>query len=418
VVDHRTHEVLAWVSGGRASQTDGSSWIDAITTPRQPGSTLKPFLYALALEKGWTAATRVDDTPLDEAVGLGLHTYHNYSRTHYGPVLVRDALGNSLNIPAVRTIQFVGVEPFLECLRAVGISSLNQHPSYYGHGLALGNGEITLLELVRAYAVLAQGGVYHPFRFVMDLDFRGEPPSMVFSPETSSIIASILSDPDARTLEFGQGGLLRFPIQTAIKTGTSSDYRDAWTVGFDDRYVVGVWMGNLAGSPMDGITGSIGPALVLRSVFAELNRNRDTRPLYLSPWLVQVEICRDTGRPFDGDCPSRSEWFAPGTEPHPSDRVVVERQPCRLVRPTEGLQLAMDPRIPDNREAFSFSVSEYPELRKVEWVVDGRLAEVTQGGDHESLWPLEKGVHVAQARGWTADGSEPMVTPVIRFIVK
>src|SRR5262249_12670520 len=147
VVDHHTSAVLAWVSAG-------GSQIDAVTTPRQPGSTLKPLLYALALEHGWTAATLVEDSPLEQPIGAGLHTYRNYSGQHYGPLRVREALGNSLNVPAVRTINFVGVEAFLECLHRLGFHSLTQSADYYGNGLALGNGEVTLFELVQPYAAL------------------------------------------------------------------------------------------------------------------------------------------------------------------------------------------------------------------------------------------------------------------------
>ena len=251
--------------------------------------------------------------PLAAPVGRGLHTYHNYSRICYGRLPLRYALGNSLNIPAVRTIQFVGVSDFLRCLGDLGIHSLQRHPDYYGEGLALGNGEITLLELVGAYTALANRGSIvlagHSARW--PLRSKGV---RVFSPETSSLIAHILSDPDARRLEFGQGSLLRFPVQTAIKTGTSSDYRDAWAVGFNDRYQWG-WVGNLDHRSTSGITGAAGPALILRSVFAELNRNRQTRPLFLSPALVKVDICRETGLPPEGECTRVSEWFVPGTEP-------------------------------------------------------------------------------------------------------
>ncbi len=245
IVDHQRNEVLAWVNSGAGLDDVPASWIDAVTTPRQPGSTLKPLLYALALEKGWTAATLVDDSPLSESVGRGLHSYHNYSRIHYGPLRVREALGNSLNIPAVRAIQFVGVDEFLACLHELGIRSLQQHPDYYGDGLALGNGEITLLELVQAYTVLARQGTYHPLKFFMTEEPRREDTRRIFSAETASLIGNILSDPEARRLEFGNGSLLRFPVQTAVKTGTSSDYRDAWAVGFNHGFTVGVWIGNL-----------------------------------------------------------------------------------------------------------------------------------------------------------------------------
>ncbi|MEJ2363581.1 MAG: transglycosylase domain-containing protein [Deltaproteobacteria bacterium] len=416
VVDNRTHEVLAWVNGGGGRESSTRSWIDAITTPRQPGSTLKPFLYALAFERGWTPATMVADLPLTKPVGVGLHTYHNYSRTHYGLLRVREALGNSLNTPAVRTVQYVGVETFLQRLHDLGIESLQQHPDFYGDGLALGNGEITLLELVRAYCVLAQRGIYHPLHTLIMDDVRDDSARRIFSPEASSLIGSILSDPEARKLEFGHGSLLRFPVQTAVKTGTSSDYRDSWAVGFNDRYTVGAWMGNLDGTVTEGITGSTGPGLVLRSVFAELNRHRKTRPLYLSPRLVKLEVCSDTGFLSDGVCPSYNEWFIPGTEPAVNDSHVTEKKSVRLLRPTSGLQLAMDPRIPDDQEAFSFALEGIPGGATVDWFVDDALEATTSTG--EFVWPLRRGVHLARTRVRLHDSTTAVETPPVKFIVK
>ena len=163
VVDNRTGEVLAWVSES-LSAGESQGWVDAVTVRRQPGSTLKPFLYALAMEMGWTAATLIEDSPLAEAAGSGLHSFHNYSRTYYGPLRLRVALGNSLNTPAIRTIQFTGTERFLQWLRSLGISGLNKSAEFYGHGLALGDGEVSLFELVQAYSVLARHGAFLPLR--------------------------------------------------------------------------------------------------------------------------------------------------------------------------------------------------------------------------------------------------------------
>ena len=416
VVDHQTQEILAWINGGASLEDVPESWIDAVTTPRQPGSTLKPFLYALALEKGWTAATLLDDLPLAAPVGLGLHTYHNYSRTCYGRLPLRYALGNSLNIPAVRTIQFVGVSNFLSCLGELGIRSLQRHPDYYGEGLALGNGEITLLELVGAYTALANQGTYRPLKAIRDdapVKIKGVG---VFSPETSSLIAHILSDPDARRLEFGAGSLLRFPVQTAVKTGTSSDYRDAWAVGFNDRYAVGAWVGNLDHRSTNGITGAAGPALILRSVFAELNRNRQTRPLFLSPTLVKVDLCRETGLPSEGECTRVSEWFVPGTEPRHRPSIQPVRTRPYLQTPTPGLQMAMDPRIPDNREAFPFQVSDLPAHASVDWEVDGKPVATTTASHY--LWPLSRGRHQVTARVWMAGAETPQETGPVNFVVK
>jgi len=394
VVEHGSGDVLAY-----ASAHDGGpgSDFDAAAVPRQPGSTLKPFVYALALEQGWTAATLIDDSPLVEAVGQGLHAYRNYSRSHYGPVRLRDALGNSLNIPAVRAVQYVGPGRFLERLRALGITSLTQHPDHYGDGLALGNGEITLWELAGAYAALARGGEYRPLRLLRDAPReRGH---TVFSPEVSTLIGDILADPGARQLEFGQAGLMRFPVQTAIKTGTSSDYRDAWAVGFNHRYTVAAWMGSLDGRPMNNITGARGPVLVLRSVFAELTRNGDTAPLPLSPRLIAHSVCRDSGTAADGDCASRIEYFLPGTAPAPALAAAPAAAPSpglRLRQPSWDLQLAMDPRIPDAQERFRFLLDGAAPGEPVEWFVDGERIAVTTRP--ELLWPLARGAHQAWAR--------------------
>ncbi len=416
IVDHQRSEILAWVNSGAYLDDVPASWIDAVTTPRQPGSTLKPLLYALALEKGCTAATMVKDYPLSEPVGRGLHSYHNYSRTHYGPLRVREALGNSLNIPAIRAIQFVGIKNFLDCLHTLGVRSLQQHPDYYGDGLALGNGEITLLELVRAYTILARQGTYRPLKYLMTEEFRQSETRRIFSAENASLIGNILSDPEARRLEFGSGSLLRFLVQTAVKTGTSSDYRDAWAVGYNHRFTVGVWIGNLDRQATDGVTGSNGPALILRSVFAELNRHQDTRPLYLSPQLVKIEICRDSGLPADGRCASVSEWFVPGTEPLTEALRPGDLKTVYLQYPSRGMQLAMDPRIPDDQEAFVFKLANLPDNIPVDWYVDDKLVASTSTGEY--LWALQPGIHSVSTRFRQAESGLFQNTPIVSFTVK
>jgi penicillin-binding protein 1C len=416
IVDHRRNEILAWVNSGNNLDDVPSSWIDAVTTARQPGSTLKPLLYALALKKGWTAATMVDDSPLSESVGGGLHAYHNYSRIHYGPLRVREALGNSLNIPAVRAIQFVGIDEFLDCLHKLGIRNLQRHPDYYGDGLALGNGEITLFELVQAYTVLARQGTYRPLKYLISEVPVQEESRRIFSPEIASLIGNILSDPEARRLEFDNGSLLRFPVQTAIKTGTSSDYRDAWAIGYNYGITVGVWVGNLDHFATDGITGANGPALILRSVFAELNHHQVTRPLYLSPRLVKAEICRDSGLKADGHCAALSEWFVPGTGPATKTVSVESMKPIYLRHPSEGMQLAMDPRIPDDREAFVFKLANFTQRTPVDWYVDGRRVGSTSNGKY--LWPLQHGTHSVKGRLRALDSERFRDTPEVSFVVK
>lgn len=419
-IDHETDEVLVWVNAGGFDDDDGGQ-IDMVTTPRQPGSTLKPFLYALALENGWTAATLVDDSPLMEAVGNGLHPFQNYSRHYYGQVRVREALGNSLNVPAIRAIRYTGRSEFLSRLQRLGVVSLEQHPDFYGDGLALGNGELSLLELVNAYATLARGGVYRPLRLGTE-DGR-EAGRQVFSAEVSSIVANVLSDPEARALEFGRASVLELPVQTAVKTGTSNDYRDAWIVGFSHRYAVGVWMGNLDRKPMRGVTGSSGPGLVLRALFAELHRNRRSRSLPLSRRLRQVEICRESGaRPLPA-CPRMTEWFRARNVPaEPCSRhgdvetTVTVAHDLRVIQPSPGLHLAMDPRIPDEIERFELRLARSPEGACVSWFVDDELVDVTTREHGSLLWPVARGSHVARAR--VDLGDEEVWTEKIAFHVK
>jgi penicillin-binding protein 1C len=422
IVDHQRNEVLAWVNAG-------DSAIDAILTPRQPGSTLKPFLYALAMQKGWTAATLIDDTPLFQAVGVGLHHYHNYSRTHYGTLRLREALGNSLNIPAIRTIAFVGVQPFFKHLHQLGFQSLTQHPEHYGDGLALGNGEVTLYELVQAYATLARHGVFQTLQHTLVPEQPTTPAQRLYSPEVSTLIAHILADPQARQREFGSGTLLHFPIQTAVKTGTSTDYRDVWAIGFSHHYTVGVWMGNLTQHPTRSITGSTGPALGLRAIFAELNRRTSSLPLVLSSNLQSATICQLSGQLATPHCPPLVESFLPDTVPtqtcslHQPVSTARVQPPKRhmsieLLQPTPDLQLAIDPRLPDESQAFPFRLPEKIAPIQTHWLVDGQQIGMTQGDERQFLWPLSRGRHTAQARVWVADHAQPITTNPVAFVVK
>ncbi len=423
VVDHQPQEVLAWVNGGLSLADVPGSDIDAVTTPRQPGSTLKPFVYAMALEKGWTAATLVDDAPLSMPVGTGMHNYRNYSRQYYGPLRLRDALGNSLNTPAVRTVQFVGASHLLRRLHTMGFRSLTADANFYGDGLALGNGNVTLFELVQAYTTLANFGQFRPLKLLSNAP--NSVPIKIFSKENTSIIADILSDPEARSLEFGRGALLSLPVQTAVKTGTSTDYRDAWAVGFNHQYTVGVWLGNLDQQSMSSVSGSSGAALVLRAVFAELTRFAETRGLYLSPELIKVHICRTTGLRVtpESHCPTRYEWFVAGTEPSadssslPTPSVVP---PLRLKQPNEGLQMALDPRIPDDHEAFALVLSDTPleETDLVQWLIDGEVIGTTPVDTRQFLWPVQRGTHTAQAKIKQSQTDSTLVTPQVTFYVK
>lgn len=405
VIDHENGEILAWAVAGARDVNTKAGEIDPVTTPRQPGSTLKPFLYASALEKGWNAATIINDAPIAEAVGSGLHRFRNYSGTHYGPITLREALGNSLNIPAVLTIHYVGVEPFLDTLHRLGFDSLSRASSVYDEGLALGNGEVTLLELAHAYSTLAGRGQSRPLKFLMD-DHTSARPENIYSAETSSIIGNILSDPRARTLEFGNDSILNLPVRTAAKTGTSTDYRDAWTLAYNDRYTVGLWMGNLDRTPMKEVTGSTGPALAMRSIFQILNKDRDADTLYVAPTLTEADICT---RPAaaDGTCPTRTEYFAAGKNDVPAP---AKTSPLELVRPTQGLMMAYDPRIPAAHQKFRFELAGLQDGDEVEWILNGQ--SLARAASPRYLWPLEKGRQRLEVTIHAKNGVPRSLSPV------
>lgn len=407
VVDNQTGAVLAWAVAPQRSATD----IDPVLTPRQPGSTLKPFLYSLALERlGWQADTVLRDGPLQMASNGGVHPFRNYSDRYYGRVSLRYALGNSLNIPAVETASDVGVDSLLALLHQLGFTTLNQSPDFYGPALAIGDGPVRLLDLTQAYSALARQGEFLPLRV---LEGAPEPaPVPVIQPQVTSVIASILSDPDARSAEFGTDSVLDLPEPTAVKTGTSSDFRDAWAMGFDNRYTVGVWMGRLNGGYMDQVTGSVGPALVLRSLFARLRTDAPYAGLWRSPLLVRIRACEVIG---SGPCIERNEWRVPDTRP----QIIPERFTggARIVQPLPGETLALDPRMAGGNQAYQFEIRD-PEhrVRRVDWFLDGRLLAHT--AELIRSWRMQPGAHQLSVKVWIASGVQPLQLGPVDFSVE
>jgi penicillin-binding protein 1C len=241
VVDNVTGDIIAYAAnqGG----TSSAPHVDGIRALRQAGSTLKPFLYGLAIEKEFlTAASILEDSPLQIPTAGGLYVPENYDREFLGPVSLRTALSSSLNIPAVRTLMLVTPDSFVERLRALGMTSLEHEADYYGFSLALGSADVTLYELVNAYRTLANRGRWGALRIA-----AGEAPEAlvpVMDGRAAFIVSAILSDREARSATFGLENPLATRFWTAVKTGTSKDMRDNWCVGYSERYTVGVWVGN------------------------------------------------------------------------------------------------------------------------------------------------------------------------------
>lgn len=296
VIDNATAEVLAYVGSADFHDPEIAGQIDMARAPRQPGSTLKPFVYALAWAGGRSPTELLPDVPTRFSEGPG-HAYapHNYHGRFTGPVPARQALAESLNVPAVRLAADLPAGALLEALRALGLRSLTEPAEHYGLALALGSGEVGLRELAEAYVALASGGEHRPLRIRMD-DPVG-PMTRVLDPAAAAAVTDALADPLARARLLPEGHRpfdLGFPV--ALKTGTSSGYRDAWTLGYTRERTVAVWVGNADGSPMHEVTGAGGAGPLFADVMRRAMRDVPTRaPLYDAGLLEPVEVCALSG---------------------------------------------------------------------------------------------------------------------------
>ncbi|MBC8647129.1 MAG: penicillin-binding protein 1C, partial [Thermoanaerobaculia bacterium] len=298
VLDNRTGEWLAWEGSGNYPEEDHGSAIDGAVAPRQPGSALKPFTYALAFEKGFTPASVLPDVPSHfptSQPGI-LYSPRNYDGVFRGPLRARAALAGSENVPAVWLLSRVGVPDLLRLLRAAGFTTLSRTADYYGFGLTMGDAEVPLAEVVAAYSAFARSGVFRRPRMIratVDTDGargRGDPPpaeERIVSARTAYWISDILSDAGARAYVFGDGGSLDFPYPVAVKTGTSQAYRDNWTVGYTRAVTVGVWVGNFDRSEMRNSSGVTGAGPIFHAVLeAAEKRVAGKLPSELDPPLA------------------------------------------------------------------------------------------------------------------------------------
>src|SRR5262249_45178412 len=289
VLDNASGEVLAWV--GSSGELSRASDVDGVVARRQAGSTLKPFLYALAIERRLlTAASILDDSPLAIATPTGLYVPQNYDRSFSGHVSLRQALASSLNVPAVRTLTVVGYESFYRQLKALGLETLARDADHYGYSLALGGADVTLAQLANAYRAPANGGRVTPIRTSPGAN-AGEPAAtQAIDPGAAFIVGDILSDAAARALTFGLASPLATRYPASVKTGTSKDMRDNWAIGYSTCYTVGVWVGNFSGAPMHDVSGMVGAAPIWREVMDVLHEGNVPARAAPPPGIVRRHI--------------------------------------------------------------------------------------------------------------------------------
>jgi len=390
VLDNRSGHILAYV--GSSGDLATARYVDNARAMRQAGSTLKPFLYAQALEQQRiTAASLLDDSMVNLSTGNGLYVPQNYDKQFGGWVSARTALASSLNIPAVRLLVMVTPDVFHQRLRQLGLP-LTQSGDYYGYSLALGSADVTLLSLTNAYRALANQGMYSDVNW----DVGAAPPARrIMSEESAWLVGDILSDRQARARTFGLDSALSTPFWTAVKTGTSKDMRDNWTVGWSDKYTVGVWVGNSTGASMRQVSGVTGAGPVWHDIMRYLHRDDNSRQPARPPGLNERAIT------FENNLEAaRAEYFLPGTEmsrialaasaPAPASGRMVIRTPA------DGTIIALDPDIPaDNQRLQLLSTTPAGGAHAaVRWYIDGRFL----GDANPFDWYPVPGDHLIEAR--------------------
>jgi penicillin-binding protein 1C len=448
VLDNQTSEWLAWEGSGDYFDKNHGGAINGGIALRQPGSALKPFVYALGFEAGETPATVLPDVPSSYPTGEPgiVYTPRNYDGTFHGPLRARQALAGSQNVPAVALASRTGVADLLRLLRSAGFSDFDKTASHYGLGVALGNAEVTLADLVGAYAVFARGGIWRRPHAIVGAARRET--RRVMSPRASFWVTDILTDDDARAYVFGRGGSLEFPFPVAVKTGTSQAYRDNWTVGYTREVTVGVWVGNFDRRPLIGSTGVTGAAPIFHAVMLAAQRHVHGREeshadLVARPAdLREHTICSLSGMRAGEACPiRRTEWLPMDFSPLPcswhhasedglltiwpdeyrtwaAGRGLLEpglapaaaelsrttavskalgtsaSRSFEVVSPPDGATYLIDPTL--RKEFQTLPLRAVGNTGALEWTVNGR--RLGQGSGQQVAWPLARGKHVIRAR--------------------
>ncbi|MEB3233695.1 MAG: penicillin-binding protein 1C [Leptolyngbyaceae bacterium] len=442
-IDNHSGEVLAYVGAVDYFDHRRNGQNDGVQALRQPGSTLKPFLYELALEQNQIRPnTILADVPTYYPIpGAQLYNPTDYDGTFQGPVRVRLALANSLNVPAVRVLERVGVPPFLQRLHDLGFSHLDQSPEHYGLGLALGSGEVSLWELAQAYLTMAHQGQVVPLKVLSSDEVVDSGQNLLSTTDTATtwaLVTDMLSDRHARARSFGVDSVLSLPFDAAVKTGTSSNYRDTWTVGFTRDYTVATWVGNFDGTPMRQVSGVTGAAPLWNRIMLHLHSDQDPAPLPPPSELAQRPICALSGLKPTAACPTVvEEYFYPEDLATYEQEIDTVYQPVtdtrgnvpnyrlnlpaeydewlaqqaspafpleqlRIVSPLEGdrflLPSTYTPGRTDPHQRLAFKVAGLAPGQSVEWWLNGDRLDRTADTSASYFWPLQPGVWTLEVR--------------------
>jgi penicillin-binding protein 1C len=419
IMDNPTGEILSMVGSKDFFNERHDGQVNGAVSLRQPGSTLKPFTYGLALERGMTAAEILEDRDYYFPTPDGSYSPRNYDNRFHGKVRLRQALACSYNVPAVTLLDRLGTDLLYQRLKLMDFESLDKSPSHYGVGLTLGNGEVTLLELIRAYSALARGGIYVGDRSILKCfdtqdreiiwDIRGKP-RRIFSPQIAFLLTDILADKDARIPAFGYLSPLNLPFACAVKTGTSADFRDNWTVGYTPKYTVGVWVGNFDATPMFNISGVTGCGPLFKDIMLLLENKNTAVKFPRAEDVIEVKICPFSGNLATEQCPGAMEdIFIKGTEPQeycpvhtktgkPEGFLPERKEDFDITFPQDNDVFKMDPilRRSFQRIKLKTSIPDGTAIDRVEWWVGNqKIGNVSS--PFSLYWNMKPGLHRIKA---------------------
>jgi penicillin-binding protein 1C len=501
-LDPHTGQVLAMVGSPDYFNAEISGAVNMAVAPRQPGSAIKPVTYAAAFDPAlctnspilqpsitenwrigdcpWTPATLILDVRTAFVTKEGYsYVPQNYDRNFHGPVLAREALGGSLNVPAVKALDHVGLNNMLALAGKMGLTTLSD-ADRFGLALTLGGGEVRLVDLTSAFGVFATGGNYQlPITILQIADPQGNiihqwqprPAEGVLDERVAYLITDILSDNNARLATFGPNSVLQIGRPAAVKTGTTTDFRDNWTVGYTPELAVGAWVGNADNTPMANISGVAGAGPIWHDFLRAALTGKPETQFVEPPGLVRVEVCALSGLLPTEYCPLRKvELFIEGTQPTqpdtfyqpfqidaatggladantPPERITTQvflvlppeaqewarakglpqppnnpttqpsnSQPLTLTSPDDATIYAISPRLPLSSQQIIFSAVSGAAMREVSFVLDGQTVATLTGQPYQHFWQLAPGRHTLEAVGVTASG-ETLRSQPLTFVV-
>jgi len=395
-VDVKTGHVLTWIGSADYFDESIDGAVDLLTALRQPGSSIKPFTYLAAFEKGWTPATTIADIPTQFTTAAGPYTPKNYDLDFHGLVRARTALASSYNVPAVKTLEYVGVPAFIGFLEKFGIDTLKKNPEFYGLALTLGGGEVRPIDMAAGYLTIANLGGKKPLTRILKVtnakgelleEWENKPANNILGPKGKEHIyqlISILSDNNARKPGFGENSVLELNRPAAVKTGTTRNFRDNWTIGFTPQLLTAVWVGNADGSPMTAISGVAGAGPIWSNFMTRALEKAPRLDFKKPNNLREIEICSLSGLLPTKYCKERTyEWFVKGTEPKRKDNIYqnIKIDPIKKQRLTEDC-IKRNPSIKVEEHVYEIYP---PELKK---------------------WALQKGIEQAPRLTCTSGGLE------------